>query len=273
MFIPEGLYTKGCEARYVKQLHWRLMVSERHPRYKSLTLRNKLVDGYEKGITSIHGLIAHGRGEAFDYLLGEQTSENALSATNVACAYLLTARHPILSVNGNTAALAAEDIAKFCAITHIPVEVNLFHRSAERVAKIADHLRMHGVANILTGQDATKLDLIASNRANVDKHGIFKADVVFAPLEDGDRAQALTQLGKVILTVDLNPLSRTAVTSTVTIVDEVTRTIKNMIRFAKRYEGETDRQGLETLKASFDNTQNLKVSYVAMQKRLQFLAL
>jgi len=250
-----------------------ILISERHPRYKSLALRNKLVDGYEKGITSAHGLIAHGRGEAFDYLLGEQTSENALSAANVTCAYLLTACSPILSVNGNTAALASEEIAEFCAITDIPVEVNLFHRSEERIKRIADHLRAYGVANVLTGIDIIKLDNIASNRAKVDKQGIFKADVVFAPLEDGDRAQALTQLGKVVLTVDLNPLSRTAVTSTVTIVDEVTRAMKNLISLAKHFEGQSDQARLDTLKASFDNFQNLKASYVIMQKRLQDLAL
>ena len=249
-----------------------ILVSEKHPRYKSLALRNKLVDGYEKGITSAHGLIAHGRGEAFDYLLGEQTSENALSATNVACAYLLSARYPILSVNGNTAALVSEEIAEFCAITGIPVEVNLFHRSEERIKRIEDHLHAYGVANVLTGFDIIKLDHIASNRAKVDKQGIFKADVVFAPLEDGDRAQALTQLGKVVLTVDLNPLSRTAVTSTVTIVDEVTRAMKNLIGLAKHFEGESDQARLDTLKASFDNFQNLKASYVVMQKRLQSFA-
>ncbi|MGA7075293.1 MAG: phosphopantothenate/pantothenate synthetase family protein, partial [Halobacteriota archaeon] len=110
-------------------------------------------------------------------------------------------------------------------------------------------------------------------RAKVDKQGIFKADVVFAPLEDGDRAQALTQLGKVVLTVDLNPLSRTAVTSTVTIVDEVTRAMKNLSGFAKHVEGQSDQDGLDTLTASFNNVQNLKASYVVMQERLRSLAL
>ncbi|HEX7514195.1 MAG TPA: phosphopantothenate/pantothenate synthetase [archaeon] len=248
------------------------MVSKEHPRYESLVLRDKLVDGYEKGITSAHGLIAHGRGEAFDYILGEQTSENALNASNVACAYLLTARYPILSVNGNTAALVPEEIAEFCVLTGIPVEVNLFHRSEERIKRITDHLHAYGVANVLTGFEIIKLDHIASNRAKVDRQGIFKADVVFAPLEDGDRAQALNKLGKVVLTVDLNPLSRTAVTSTITIVDEVTRAMKNMVSFAKHFDGERDKDRLDALKASFDNFQNLKASYVVMQKRLQSLA-
>lgn len=247
------------------------MVSERHPRYKSLTLRDKIVNGYEKGITSAHGLIAHGRGEAFDYLLGEKTTENALEATKVACAYLLSAAHPVLSVNGNTAALAPEEIAEFCTITDIPVEINLFHRSVVRIARIADHLRAYGVADILTGLDSVELACIASNRAKVDKRGIFKADVVFVPLEDGDMAQALTRLGKIVLTVDLNPISRTAVTSTVTIVDEFTRAMKNLIRFARRYGAEDQQDRLDTLKANFDNSENLKASYEIVQMRLQAL--
>jgi len=249
------------------------MVSERHPRYKSLALRNKLVSGYEKGITSVHGLIAHGRGEAFDYLLGEETTENALEATKVACAYLLTAAHPVISVNGNTAALAPKTIAEFCTITNIPVEVNLFYRSVERVTKIADYLRAYGVAEVMTGLDSVELANVASERAKVDKRGIFTADVVFVPLEDGDRAQALTRLGKVVLAVDLNPISRTALTSTVTIVDEFTRAMKNMVGLAKRLQAENQPDRLDTLKATFDNFDNLKASYTAIQRRLQALAL
>ncbi|MGZ4945083.1 MAG: phosphopantothenate/pantothenate synthetase [Halobacteriota archaeon] len=248
------------------------MVSKEHPRYESLALRDKLVHGYEKGITSAHGLIAHGRGEAFDYILGEQTSENALNATNVACAYLLTACDPILSVNGNTAALVPDEIAEFCALTGIPVEVNLFHRSEERIKRITDHLHAYGVVNVISGLEIVKLDHIASSRAKVARQGIFKADVVFAPLEDGDRAQALTKLGKVVLTVDLNPLSRTAVTSTITIIDEVTRAMKNMVSYAKHFDSERDIDKLDALKASFDNFQNLKSSYIVMVKRLQSLA-
>jgi len=45
------------------------MIPKSHPRYISLRTRNVLVEGVNKGITSIHGLIAHGRGEAFDYLI------------------------------------------------------------------------------------------------------------------------------------------------------------------------------------------------------------
>ena len=44
-----------------------------HPRYESLRLRDAIVAGVKRGVTSEHGLIAHGRGEAYDYLLGERT--------------------------------------------------------------------------------------------------------------------------------------------------------------------------------------------------------
>ena len=72
--------------------------------------REKLVAGIEAGITSLHGLIAHGRGEAFDYLMGERTLESALRATEVAAALLLMAKRPVLSVNGNVAALASKEM-------------------------------------------------------------------------------------------------------------------------------------------------------------------
>ena len=49
-----------------------------HPRYKSLKNRDLIVSGIRKGVTSIHGLIAHGRGEAFDYLIGEKTNKFAV---------------------------------------------------------------------------------------------------------------------------------------------------------------------------------------------------
>jgi 4-phosphopantoate--beta-alanine ligase len=44
--------------------------------------REKLVEAAD--VVSKQGLIAHGRGEAFDYLLGEQTCIPALSAIKIA---------------------------------------------------------------------------------------------------------------------------------------------------------------------------------------------
>ena len=49
------------------------------------------------------------------------------------------------------------------------------------------------------------------------------------PLEDGDRCEALVAAGKQVLVVDLNPLSRTSMTATVTIVDEVSRAVSELL--------------------------------------------
>ena len=51
---------------------------------------------------------------------------------------------------------------------------------------------------------------------------------MLVPLEDGDRCEALVALGKQVLVIDLNPLSRTARMAHVTIVDEVTRAMTEL---------------------------------------------
>jgi 4-phosphopantoate--beta-alanine ligase len=112
-----------------------------HPRYASLLARERVAEGVKQGYTSIQGLIAQGRGECFDYLLGERTTAPAEAATRAAAALLLLAERPALSVNGNVAALAAEEVVALAESLGVPLEVNLFHRSEERVKKIADLLR------------------------------------------------------------------------------------------------------------------------------------
>jgi 4-phosphopantoate--beta-alanine ligase len=57
------------------------------------------------------------------------------------------------------------------------------------------------------------------------------------PLEDGDRCNALVAMGKSVVVVDLNPLSRSAQQGTITIVDEVSRALNTMLELA-RVEGE-----------------------------------
>ena len=49
--------------------------------------------------------------------------------------------------------------------------------------------------------------------------------MILVPLEDGDRCEALIAMGKQVFVIDLNPLSRTAKTATICIVDEVQRTV------------------------------------------------
>ena len=231
------------------------MIPKSHPRYKSLMTREKIVEGVEKGITGIHGLIAHGRGEAFDYLQGEKTSKSALQAEKVAAAMLLLAKRPVLSINGNVAALVPEDIISLSAEVKAPLEVNIFHRTEERVNKIIGSLRSLGALNIYVKSDALIPDL-EHERAKVDSSGIFQADVVLVPLEDGDRCKALVDMGKTVIVIDLNPLSRTAQTAHVTIVDNVVRAIPNITRFAQDLKA-SKKDALKKLVDDFNNKKNL----------------
>jgi 4-phosphopantoate--beta-alanine ligase len=181
--------------------------------------------GVERGITSAHGLIAHGRGEAFDYLIGEKTQSFAKEAIRGAAAMLLLAKHAVISVNGNTAALVPHNLVDMGRILNAPLEVNIFHASASREQAIQHHLFKNGAAEVLMPTKEAQLSHIDSNRRFVHPDGIFKADVVFVPLEDGDRCEALQKMGKEVVTVDLNPMSRTAKKASVTIVDNVVRAL------------------------------------------------
>ena len=96
-----------------------------HPRYKSLLAREKLVEAAD--VVAKQGLIAHGRGEAFDYLLGEQSCPSAMSAINAAASLIRKASNPVISVNGNVVALAAREIAHLSEASGAKVEVNLLN--------------------------------------------------------------------------------------------------------------------------------------------------
>src|SRR5688500_14013700 len=87
-------------------------IPSNHPRAKSLAIRELLVSGFTSGLVVSEGLIAHGRGEAFDYLLGEKTSTYAFDAIKAAASLLLLAERPVISVNGNTAALCPKDVVE-----------------------------------------------------------------------------------------------------------------------------------------------------------------
>ena len=200
-------------------------VPKSHPRYLSLTLRDRIVEGVEQGITSIHGLIAHGRGEAFDYLIGEKTQPFAIKAIRAAAAMLRLANHPIISVNGNVAALVADELIELGDVVNAHIEVNIFHAETGREQKIREHLLKRGAPIVLMPTTEAQLSYIDSNRKFVHPEGIFKADVVFVPLEDGDRCEALRKMGKEVVTVDLNPMSRTARQASITIVDNVVRSL------------------------------------------------
>lgn len=240
-------------------------VPESHPRYASLRLRDRIVAGVEAGITSPHGLIAHGRGEAYDYLLGEVSGPWAATAIEATAAWLLCAEHPVLSVNGNAAALVPEELVRLSLAAAAPLEVNIFHTSSDREGAIADHLRAHGAADVLLPDGRTALPGIDSNRRLVHPEGILKADVIFVPLEDGDRCEALRRLERDVLTVDLNPLSRTAKTATVTIVDNVARALPALVTVVERLRS-TPRPQLEALRAAYDHAAILVAAEARIRK-------
>lgn len=203
-----------------------------HPRYLSLLTRERIVAGVERGVTSLHGLIAHGRGEAFDYLIGERTQPFAGEAIAAAAACLNGARHPVISVNGNACALAAEDLVALAKATGAKLEVNIFHTSPAREQAIRTMLLEAGAAEVLMPGRTHAISHIDHNRKWVHPDGILTADVVCVPLEDGDRCEALVKNGKTVITIDLNPLSRTARTAQITIVDNLTRCLPLLVAAA-----------------------------------------
>ncbi|EMA56957.1 4-phosphopantoate--beta-alanine ligase [Halorubrum kocurii] len=208
-------------------------IPEDHPRYASLVTRHRIEAGVEKGITSKQGLIAQGRGEAFDYLLGERTLPSADRAARAAAATLLSADRPVLSVNGNVAALAPAETVELAEAVGADVEVNLFNHTDERVRRIADHLREHGADEVKGLAGDGEIPGLDHARGVVDADGIETADVVVVPLEDGDRAEALDAMGKTEIVVDLNPGSRSPRTADIPIVDNLLRAVPNVTAHAR----------------------------------------
>lgn len=237
------------------------MIPKNHPRYESLLLRQKVKDAFLDGYLADSGMIAHGRGETFDYLLGEKTVPAAEEAMKAAVASLLLAEHPVLSVNGNTTALAIDEVIELAKSTDSRIEINLFYRTEERVDKITKLFKDHGYEDILgtNYDDLYYFDKITNPRATASRQGIYIADVILVPLEDGDRAELLKEAGKKIICIDLNPLSRTSKMSDISIVDNVVRAIPEMTRLASEYKNK-DEDFLLKIVNDFNNGENLKDS-------------
>jgi len=219
-------------------------IPDSHPRKASLVAREKLVEASKRGLLADSAMIAHGRGEAFDYLLGEETSDSAKAAIKECAARLLAAKSPVISMNGNTTVLAGKQAILAAAIIGCPIEVNIYYRTPERMEKLITALESMKEEIASENDEDAKASVMAVEilglradgrieglegpRSICSKRGIESADVVLVPLEDGDRCEALVALGKQVLVIDLNPLSRTARTATVTIVDEVSRAMDVM---------------------------------------------
>jgi len=242
-------------------------IPQTHPSASSLIIREKLVDGFRNGIVVPQGLIAHGRGEAFDYLLGEKTTKYAYEAEKAAVCLLLLSNKSIISVNGNTAVLCAKDLVTLSNVTKSRIEVNLFHKSRARTNAIASILRKEDAFDVLGLDNKSKTIIrgVSSNRKYVDKDGIMNSDTIFLALEDGDRTESLVRMGKKVISVDLNPLSRTAIVSNITIIDNIVRAIPNMVKISEQLV-KKDKSYLLQLIKNFDNKENMHESLVTIKK-------
>ena len=245
------------------------LIPKSHPRAKSLLIREKLVNGFDDGLVAKEGLLAQGRGEAFDYLLGEKTGKAAKQSIKAAAAQLLLAEMPVISVNGNVAALCPKQIVRLSKQIKAKLEVNLFYSNEKRKKAIVNTLKKNGAEKILGTNPgfSTKLVGIDSARRIVDKNGIFAADVVVVPLEDGDRTMALRNAGKIVITFDLNPLSRTSQTANITIVDNVTRAIDLLIEECKKL-SKKNQKSLQKIIDGFDNKKNLNENVIQIKNNL-----
>jgi 4-phosphopantoate--beta-alanine ligase len=245
------------------------MIPKSHPRYESLLLRDKIVKASEKGYLADTAMIAHGRGEAFDYIIGEQTVYPAKRAMYVAVAALLLSNNPVISVNGNATALAIDEIIELAKAINAKIEINLFYRTDERVRLLTKLYKDHGYPEILGSldDDIEYLNDIPNNRASASKTGIYTADTILIPLEDGDRAEILKKSGKNILTIDLNPLSRTSKMSDVSIMDNIVRAIPFMTKIAQDLKTQ-NRDVLVEMVNEFDNNENLKESIEHIKRGL-----
>jgi 4-phosphopantoate--beta-alanine ligase len=254
-----------------RSIHY--LIPENHPRRESLIIREKLVDAMMKNIIVPQGLIAHGRGECFDYLIGEKTQEFAEKAIIAAASMLLLSKYPVISVNGNTAVLVAKDLVNLAKKLNAKLEVNLFYRTEEREKMIAELLKEAGASEVLgVGEDASAtIPELFSERRRVSKRGILIADVILLGLEDGDRTEALIKMGKKVIAIDLNPLSRTAMAASITIVDNITRAIPILNQKVEELKGKS-RVELENIVNKYNNKEILSEALKFISLRLNQLS-
>lgn len=241
-----------------------LNIPKSHPRYQSLMARHLLEEGVKSKITTMTGLVAHGRGEAFDYLLGETTRPFAKRACRAAAAALLLAEKPIISINGNTAVLVTDEMIALGRAAKAELEINLFHDAPVRRKKIEQRFRAHGAKQVLGVKPDARLPGLFSDRGKVDSRGMLIADVVIVSLEDGDRTELLRKNGKCVIAIDLNPLSRTPQRANISIVDNVIRALPCIEVQVKALRGKS-RASLQRIVSGYDNKAALRDAIKAIR--------
>ena len=125
------------------------------------------------------------------------------------------------------------------------------------LVQTVDALKREGAKKVYGVKADARIPDLDHDRGLCDKEGIFSADVVLVPLEDGDRCQALRDMGKTVIAIDLNPLSRTARTANITIIDNVIRAIPNITKWVEKLKSK-DKNNLGEMVKSWDNNEMLK---------------
>ncbi|HKL28976.1 MAG TPA: phosphopantothenate/pantothenate synthetase, partial [Natrialbaceae archaeon] len=165
--------------------------------------------------------------------------------------HLLQAEHAVVSVNGNAAALVPEELVDLAEVTGADLEVNLFNRTEERMRAIVAHLEEHGAEDVKGLAADARIPGLSHERATVDADGIYDADVVLVPLEDGDRAEALGEMDKIEIVIDLNPKSRSAQVAAIPIIDNIIRAVPNITEHAREL-ADASEEELRTIVEEFD---------------------
>ncbi len=125
----------------------------------------------------------------------------------------------------------------------------------------------------MDAEKSVEIEGLDSNRRIVEC--IAEADVIMVPLEDGDRTEALKKIGKKVIAVDLNPISRTAIWADITIVDNIIRAVPEMISISKELKL-LNKKKLNEIVKEFDNETNIQdsldliIKYINNQKEDAF---
>jgi 4-phosphopantoate--beta-alanine ligase len=116
--------------------------------------------------------------------------------------------------------------------------------------------------------EEAQLSFLDSNRRFVHPEGILRADAIFVPLEDGDRCEALRRMEKEVITVDLNPMSRTARMASVTIVDNLARAMPLLIEEISKLKGASEGE-LRRILSGYDHGKVLQDAEACIRKGLK----
>jgi 4-phosphopantoate--beta-alanine ligase len=167
----------------------------------------------------------------------------------------------------------ARDIVKLAQAVDAKIEVNLFYRSVRRELAIKKLLEKAGANEILGFRQETSAIIpeLNSERRHVDPQGILVSDVVLVPLEDGDRTEALVRMGKNVIAIDLNPLSRTAQRATITIVDNIVRAVPKLVKISEELKKQSIKS-LQSILRNFDNRKILAQSITIIEENLSRIA-